>query len=338
MESPSARRWLGVGAALSGLPAAGGCFCAALLLALVADSEPGAVYERAPWLGVAVVTAAVCAFAAMLGWVTLQRGGLPVPVLLGVLAVAGVPFAVPGGLLLPAAAAAVVACAGLAAYGLARPPASPLSVRRLTGGLAATAVVLAIGQAIAVGLHGSARPLRAEVRESRAALPSAGTTRDRATDAGAGSKDARDRGKEATQRSTDAPDPNLREATPPPVIAPAGAERFVRDYYAALDARRFAVAWGMLAPGLRSAFGGFATWRRGYARTVANTLSGLRVRPAGAGATVGLTLRAGDRDACGRTVVQRFAVTWQLARTDAGWLATAAAARALSGASPAAAC
>ena len=34
MESPSASRWLGVGAALTGLPAAGGCVCAALMLAL----------------------------------------------------------------------------------------------------------------------------------------------------------------------------------------------------------------------------------------------------------------------------------------------------------------
>ena len=43
MESPSARPWLGVGAALCALPAAGGCFCVALVLAVVADSDPGAV-------------------------------------------------------------------------------------------------------------------------------------------------------------------------------------------------------------------------------------------------------------------------------------------------------
>ena len=133
MESPSARRWLGVGAALSGLPAAGGCFCAALLLALVADSDPGAVYERAWWLGAAMAAGAGCAFAAMLGWATLQRGGgLPAPVLLIALAVAGVPFTLPGGLFLPAAVAALATCAALATHGLARPPASPRGVRRLT--------------------------------------------------------------------------------------------------------------------------------------------------------------------------------------------------------------
>jgi hypothetical protein len=354
----STRRWIGVGAALSGLPAAGGCFCAALLLALVADSDPGAVYEQERWLGVAVATGAACAFAAMLGWATLRHGGLPAPVLLVALVVAAVPFALPGGLFLPAVAAAVAACAALATYGLARPPASPRTLRRLTGGLAAAALTLAVGQAIAVGLHGSGRPASAAVKTSRApanavaAKPAAPHTP--RTDAHDGSRDAHDPSKEAADRSTDAPaapvatpdpspatpapDPNLREATPPPAAAPAGAERFVRDYYAALDERRFGAAWRMLAPSVQTAFGGFAKWRRGYARTLVSSPGELRVRPAGAGATVGLTLRAEDRDACGKTVARRFAVTWQLARTDAGWRATAAAARALSGAEPAAAC
>ena len=94
MESPSARRWFGVGAALSAVPAAGGCFCAALVLvlAVVADSDPGAVYEQHRWLGAIVAAGAVCAFVAMMGWVTLRHGGLPAPVLLMDLVLAGVPF------------------------------------------------------------------------------------------------------------------------------------------------------------------------------------------------------------------------------------------------------
>jgi hypothetical protein len=358
VEPPSIRRWIGVGAALSGLPAAGGCFCAALLLALVADPDPSAVYEQERWLVAAVMTGAACAFAAMMGWATLRHGGLPAPVLLLALAVAGVPFVLPGGLFLPAAVAALAACAALATYGLARPPASPRRVRRLTGGLAATALALAVGQAIAVGLHGAERPVRADMKATRAApraitaKPAAAAPRksasaprtdghdrskdapDRSKEANDGSKEANDGSKEAPDRGTAAPDPNLREAAPPP----AGAERFVRDYYAALDDRRFAAAWRMLAPSVQTAFGGFDKWRGGYARTVANSPGSLRVTPAGGGATVGLTLRAGDRDACGKTVVRRFAVTWQLARTEAGWRATAAAARALSGTTPAAAC
>ena len=98
----------------------------------------------------------------------------------------------------------------------------------------------------------------------------------------------------------------------------------MRDYYAALQARRFAAAWKLLAPGLQARFGGFAGWRSGYKYTVANSPGALRVTAAAGAATVGLTLRAADRDACGTTVVRRFAVTWRLARTEAGWRATAA--------------
>lgn len=92
MESPSARRWFGVGAALSAVPAAGGCFCAALVLAIVADSDPDAVHEQHRWLGANVAAGAVCAFVAMMGWATLRHGGLPAPVLLMALVLAGAPF------------------------------------------------------------------------------------------------------------------------------------------------------------------------------------------------------------------------------------------------------
>ena len=112
----------------------------------------------------------------------------------------------------------------------------------------------------------------------------------------------------------------------------------MRDYYAALDARKFGVAWQMLAPGVRSSFGTFAGWRKGYARTVSHSAGGLQVFPASDGAVVWLTLRAGDRSACGTTVVRRFVVTWRLARTEAGWRATAADARKVGGPEPSAVC
>ena len=89
-----------------------------------------------------------------------------------------------------------------------------------------------------------------------------------------------------------------------------------------------------LSPEVQHAFGGFAAWRKGYARTVSNAPEGVTVTPAVAGATVGLTLRAGDRGVCGRIAERRFAVTWRLARTPAGWRATAASARKLSGPEP----
>jgi hypothetical protein len=125
-------------------------------------------------------------------------------------------------------------------------------------------------------------------------------------------------------------------ATAPPTSAPvaAAARDFISDYYAALDGKDFAAAWQMLSPEVQLAFGGFSAWRKGYARTVSNAAEGVTVTPAVTGATVGLTLRAGDRGACGRIAERRFAVTWRLARTPAGWRATAASARKLSGPEP----
>ena len=67
MEPPSTRPWLGVGSALSALSGAGGYFCAALLLAAVAGSDPGGAYEQHRWLGAIVGAGAVCAFVAMMG-------------------------------------------------------------------------------------------------------------------------------------------------------------------------------------------------------------------------------------------------------------------------------
>ena len=89
-----------------------------------------------------------------------------------------------------------------------------------------------------------------------------------------------------------------------------------------------------LSPEVQRAFGGFAGWRKGYAQTVSHAPGGVTVTAEGASATVGLTLRAGDRGGCGETVERRFAVTWRLARTEAGWRATAASARKISGPEP----
>jgi hypothetical protein len=360
VEPPSARPWLGVGAALSALPAAGGCFCAALVLAVVADSDPGGVYEQHRWLGAVVAAGAACAYTAMMGWATLRHGGLPTPVLPIALVLAGVPFLLPGSLFLPAAVVAVAACAALATAGLAHPPASPDRVRSLCGGLALTALVLAVGQAIAVGFLGTDPPRAEVLARHSAAKPAA---RDQAF---AKPKPGHSRSKHHTSRepvlappkserapADDAPakpapadsapaesapaKPAPAESAPvgsapvelaPGPAAPAAATRFVREYYTALDGRRFRVAWRMLAPGVQTAFGGFAAWREGYGRTLSQAPEAIRVTAAGAGATVGLTLVAGD-NACGKTVERRFAVTWRLARTDAGWRATAASARKL---------
>ena len=391
MEPPSARPWLGLGAALSALPAAGGCFCAALVLAVVADSDPGAVYEQHRWLGAIVAASAVCAYVAMMGWATLRHGGLPAPVLLIALVLAGAPFLLPGRLLLPAAALAVAGCAALVTVGLANPPATPDGTRIVAIGLTGAAFVLAITQAVGVGLTSSSVAPRVRILAAtpHPAMPAPQTssTEPGGTDAGPARADAKpsEAADDASSPAKDVPDqpaaaaqdapaaaapdepvaaaetPATAEPVPDetepegPVFAPAKptpaggtpapagaapppaaaeARKFVRDYYAALDARQFAVAWNMLAPEVQSRFGTFEGWRKGYARTVSHAADGLTVAVAGAGATVGLTLRAGDRGACGTIAERRFAVTWRLARTDAGWRATAASARKLSGPEP----
>jgi hypothetical protein len=343
VESPSARPWLGVGAALSALPAAGGCFCGALVLAVVADSDPGAVYQQHRWLGAIVAASAVCAFVAMMGWATLRHGGLPAPVLLIALALAGAPFLLPRGLFLPAAALAVAGCAALATAGLLHPPGSPDGTRLLTGALAGAAVVLAISQAIGVAATGVTPAPRARVL---ADTPHSSHPHPRRTER-APARDKPGRKDRAPARERPAVEPPLVElrepavATVPPAAVPApdpvvadAARDFVRDYYAALDGHDFAAAWQMLSPEVQQAFGGFAAWRKGYARTVSTAPEGVTVTPAVTGATVGLTLRAGDRGACGQIAERRFAVTWRLARTAAGWRATAASARKLSGPEP----
>jgi hypothetical protein len=337
VSPPSARPWLGVGAALSALPAAGGCFCAALVLAVVADSDPGAVYEQHRWLGAIVAASAVCAFVAMMGWATLRHGGLPAPVLLIALALCGAPFLLPRGLFLPAAALAVAGCAALATAGLLHPPGNPDGTRLLTGALTGAAVVLAISQAIGVAATGASPAPRARVLADTPHLSHPKPERtERAP--------AREKPAPAApdKSAVEGPFIELKEpavATAPPAAAPepdvaAAARGFILDYYAALDGKDFAAAWQMLSPEVQQAFGGFSAWRKGYARTVSNAPEGVTITPAVTGATVGLTLRAGDRGACGRIAERRFAVTWRLARTPAGWRATAASARKLSGPEP----
>lgn len=348
MEPPSARPWLGVGAALSALPAAGGCFCAALVLAVIADSDPGAVYEQHRWLGAIVAASAVCAYVAMMGWATLRHGGLPAPVLLIALALSGVPFLLPGGLFLLAAAIAVAGCAALATAGLQHPPPSAGGTRAIAQGLGATALVFALVQAIGVGLAGSAEPPRARVLADPPHAAKAEKPKVKRDDtfskpkAPAPAAAGNEANAPVRPGGTDAAPAPAGDALEGPVLAPAvtpapdlaGPRRFVEDYYAALDAHRFSQAWQMLSPEVQRAFGSFSSWRKGYAQTVFHAPGGVTVAAESAGATVGLTLRARDRGACGETVERRFAVTWQLARTEAGWRATAASARKISGPEP----
>jgi hypothetical protein len=98
-------------------------------------------------------------------------------------------------------------------------------------------------------------------------------------------------------------------------LAPA-AIAFVRDYYAALDARRYADAWADLPPTLRRAFGGFAHWKDGYAQTVTSTPTDFATRTDGDALIVSLRLAAHEKNCNG---VQNFRVKWTLQRVSGTW-------------------
>lgn len=98
--------------------------------------------------------------------------------------------------------------------------------------------------------------------------------------------------------------------------APEGPASFIRDYYTALDARRFADAWASLSPTVQRAFGGFAHWRDGYAQTVSSRPRELVVASRGDVVTVRHVLLARNRD-CATT--QRFGMTWTLERVSDNW-------------------
>ena len=109
-------------------------------------------------------------------------------------------------------------------------------------------------------------------------------------------------------------------------------------FYAALDAREFGQAWDGLSPAIRTAFGGFDGWKKGYAATISSRPSGFKVTSGPRGTTtVEHVLAATDRASCG-PVEQRFAVTWRLIEVDGAWLAESLTATKRSGPTPATAC
>lgn len=101
------------------------------------------------------------------------------------------------------------------------------------------------------------------------------------------------------------------------------AERAVRSYYRALDDLEFDAAWARLAPSLQTEFGGFAEWQRGYEYTLSTTPIAVSATASDARhATVDISVRAIDLDACVQRVRQRFEGSWTVARRGGRWIAT----------------
>jgi hypothetical protein len=98
--------------------------------------------------------------------------------------------------------------------------------------------------------------------------------------------------------------------TPPAAVVTA--------YYAALDGRRFRAAWRALRPAVQSSFGGFASWRAGFATTLSSRPSEIRVARSGSRAVVTLVLAATDRSPHG-LVRRSFDVRWELSASGQGW-------------------
>jgi hypothetical protein len=96
----------------------------------------------------------------------------------------------------------------------------------------------------------------------------------------------------------------------------------VRGYYGNLDAKRLATAWARLSPAVRGQLGGYETWSAGQQSTTAVTVTSVHaVRASKASALVEVALRTTSVDVCSRTVHQRFAGTWALARANGRWVA-----------------
>ena len=107
--------------------------------------------------------------------------------------------------------------------------------------------------------------------------------------------------------------------TPKPSTPSKGAATFVRDYYDALDARRFEAAWAVLSPAVRRSFGGFDRWSAGYAGTISSRPQDIVVTRADGTVSVRHVLIADHRDCNGE---QRFSVTWNLERASRSWRVT----------------
>ena len=226
------------------------------------------------------------------------------------------------------AAAALAALAGALLLGLRlRAPG-----RAVAGALAAGALAVLGGTAAATAAEPAAPHPAAQVRTADVAREGVGKAR---------AARARDAARSEGGRGVAEDPPPIEDghgaaedAPPGDAAGEAAPGDAVRAYYRALDARRFGAAWRFLAPGVRTAFGGFAPWRAGFAATRSSRPVAMQVAVVGDRATVAHVLAAVDATACGSRT-RRFALTWTLDRAPGGaWRATAVTGRALGAAPP----
>jgi hypothetical protein len=115
----------------------------------------------------------------------------------------------------------------------------------------------------------------------------------------------------------------------------SSAKQYVEAYYTAIDLHDWQSAWGRLPSATRSAAGDLSKWRSGYANTISQTLSGVDASmDSDRTATVRLKLHSTDFDACAKSVHQRFAFAWALARQNGRWIATSVSSSKEAGGTP----
>jgi hypothetical protein len=103
----------------------------------------------------------------------------------------------------------------------------------------------------------------------------------------------------------------------------AAAATVVREFYAAVDAKRFSDAWPRLSSAIQQKLGGLDTWQAGYTHTRSTKVdSAVGTATDATHATVDVRLHSRDVDSCGRSVTQRFAGTWTLRRFSGRWQAS----------------
>src|SRR4029079_3425204 len=95
---------------------------------------------------------------------------------------------------------------------------------------------------------------------------------------------------EPTASRDDSP-PASAPAEPSPVSQADSVKRFVRGYYADLNAQQFDEAWAQLSPAVQAIPGPYARWKAGYGTTLSSTPNAFAVD----GTTVTHTLVARDQ-------------------------------------------
>ena len=196
------------------------------------------------------------------------------------------------------------ACASGLALGSTAKPLPAVVLGALAAGALALAAVAASDETV------EGRP-SAAAEEPKAAQLGDDRPEDRAA--------ARDHGAVAGERAARPPTP----------------ARFVRSYYAAIEAGRFKRAWASLSPVIQAQTPGFEAWRAGYATTLTQRVENVRLEPEG---FVRHDLVAVDRTPCGTTTERRFEVLWKLVPSERDFTPTFLEAVQLAGIDPQLAC